>query len=60
MAQLGEKVRKVEDEIKTERQAKWQRIQDEAPEIAAFLVDVNDVFGKPVRTWVEINGERIL
>lgn len=43
-----------------ERRLIWERIQNEAPEIAEFLLEVNAEFGKPVRTAVWIGDERVL
>lgn len=48
------------EEIQEERKRKWKFIQDESPELAAFLLEVNQAFGKPEKTWVVINEKRIL
>lgn len=47
------------EEAKQKRKEQWEAIQA-VPELAEFLREVNSVFGKPKRTWVVINGERIL
>ena len=38
----------------------WEQIQNEAPEIAEFLSEINAVFGKPKRVGVWIGEERVL
>ena len=38
----------------------WQRIKDEAPDVAAFLTGVSAVFGKPAGVRVEIDGETVV
>lgn len=45
---------------KAERQRKWERIKTEAPEIAEFLTEVNQTFGKPAKVAVVIGTERVL
>lgn len=45
---------------KSERKRKWNLIQTEAPEIAKFLTEMNQAFGKTAQTWVVIDGKRIL
>lgn len=42
------------------RRQVWERIQREAPDIAQFLLDINQVFGKPEKVGVWIGEERIL
>jgi len=45
---------------KFERKRKWNLIQAEAPEIADFLTEMNQAFGKAEQTWVVLDGKRIL
>jgi len=45
---------------KSERKRKWNLIQAEAPEIADFLTEMNQEFGKAEQTWVVLDGKRIL
>jgi hypothetical protein len=42
------------------RARKWKRIQDEAPEVAELLTNINKIFGKPAAVEVEIKGEIVL
>jgi hypothetical protein len=43
-----------------ERIRQWKLIQDEAPEVAELLTNINKIFGKPAAVEVEINGEVVL
>jgi hypothetical protein len=45
---------------KAERQRKWARIQNEAPQIADDLIEIKRELGKPAKVWVWIGDERIL
>lgn len=45
---------------KAARIEKWERIKRDAPEIASFLTEINQVFGKPAKVAVVIHGERVL
>jgi hypothetical protein len=45
---------------KAERQRKWARIQNEAPQIADDLIEIKRELGKPEKVWVWIGDERIL
>ena len=38
----------------------WEQIQNDAPEIAEFLSEMHEVFGKPKRVGVWIGEERFL
>lgn len=53
------KLYRIQKTVADERQQIWRTIKTEAPEIAAFLSDVNAAFGKPEAVWVRI-GERII
>ena len=57
---LAAKVGLEHEAMKAERQRKWARIQNEAPEIAGFLTEINQVFGKPAKVAVVIDGERVI
>lgn len=45
---------------KSERARVWQRIQQDAPDTAAFLSAVAATFGKPSAVRVDIEGETVL
>jgi hypothetical protein len=45
---------------KAERQRKWARIQNEAPQIADDLIEIQRELGKPEKVWVWIDGERVI
>ena len=45
---------------KMDRKEKWDRIKREAPEMADFLKEVTEVFGKPKKVWLKIGEERVL
>lgn len=57
---LGSKTTVAFDAEKQKRQEIWSRIKTDAPEIADFLTEINQEFGKPVRTAVWIAEERVL
>lgn len=60
MNRLGAKVQVSTDAMKQERQQIWSRIRTDAPEIADFLTEINQEFGKPKRVGVWIGDERVL
>ena len=43
-----------------QRKAAWSTIQTKAPELAQFMTDFNQAFGKPAAISVEIDGEVII
>lgn len=45
---------------KEDRKRKWKLIQNRSPEIADFLTEMNQEFGKAEQTWVVLDGKRIL
>lgn len=45
---------------KEDRKRKWELIQNRSPEIADFLTEMNQEFGKAEQTWVVLDGKRIL
>lgn len=45
---------------KEDRKRKWEVIQNRSPEIADFLTEMNQAFGKAEQTWVVLDGKRIL
>lgn len=55
-----DKIQPEHEAIKAERQRKWERIKTEAPEIAEFLTEVNQTFGKPAKVAVVIGKERVI
>lgn len=57
---LGAKTTVVFDSEKQKRQEIWSRIKSDAPEIADFLMEINQEFGKPKRVGVWIGKERVL
>lgn len=48
------------EKARIQRQATWSRIKTEAPDVAAFLTEVNQAFGKPAEVKVVIGGEVVL
>lgn len=49
------------ERLRQDRAAAWQRIQTEAPDVAALMVRVREVFGPGagVGATVDIGGERV-
>lgn len=45
---------------KEARKRKWELIQTKSPEVADFLTEMNQAFGKAEQTWVVMDGKRIL
>lgn len=48
------------EKTKAQRQAVWRKVQNEAPEVAALLTEINQTFGKPEAVRVIIQGEVVL
>lgn len=42
-----------------QRARAWKRIQDEAPDLAKLLKDVQEHFGRPAELEVRLGGERV-
>lgn len=42
------------------RQETWNRIKADAPDVAQFLTEINQAFGKPEAVRVVIQGEAVL
>jgi hypothetical protein len=59
LSRLNQTVAKGRTAAQDERAAKWARIQAEAPELASWMVAINEVFGRPKSVRVTIKGERI-
>ena len=57
---LAAKVGLEHEAMKAERQRKWARIQNEAPQIADDLIEIKRELGKPEKVWVWIDGERVI
>lgn len=47
-------------DAKNKKQYQWQDVQENAPEIAEFMIAVNKAFGKPKAVRVELNDGTVL
>ncbi len=43
-----------------QRKAAWSTIQTKSPDLAQFMTDFNQAFGKPAAISIEIDGEVII
>lgn len=48
------------EKVRIQRQATWSRIKADAPDVAQFLTEINQAFGKPEAVRVVIQGEVVL
>ena len=54
---IQNQIKTMADKAKSNRVLLWDRIKENDPQMADFLVNFNKIFGKPKRLRVEINGE---
>ncbi len=55
-----EKLEALRKKSNADNRAIWTRIKTEAPDVAAFLTEVNQAFGKPEAVKVVIGGDVVL
>ena len=60
LQRMTEKVSANQDAQKVAKQALWERIKTDAPEVADFLTTMKQAFGQPKRVAVWIGEERVL
>lgn len=54
------KIDALKEKIKSDRMATWSRIKADAPDVAQFLTEITQAFGKPEAVRVVIQGEVVL
>lgn len=48
------------EKVRIQRQETWRTIQTDAPDVAQFLTETTQAFGKPEAVRVVIQGEAVL
>lgn len=53
------RVRTRADKILKRRKELWAKIQREEPGMAKFIQDINQIFGKPDKTEIWVDGRKV-